>query len=760
MNSTQPGALLGGKLNHSSAQTPTPQQQQQGPSSPSFESSTRRSSSAHSNTTHGTARNNQSSKKNHKKHKRPGGLLGDDSYAENTAMRNSTSRRGQTSITHLMNFALPPRPSAQVYPRSSGRDSGYTRSGLGSGYHASDKARYVHANYRFIVHPSGDYRAQAVDADAPLDWDSVLQILVSAESQLSSCPICLSHPVAPRMAKCGHIFCLPCLIRYMHSTDDEAPEKKTRWKKCPLCWDSIYMSDTRPVRWFTGQENPAPKEGEDVILRLVMRQPGSTLTLPRDEAESMGRLDDIPWYFAAEVTDYSRVMKGTEEYMTDQFDKEIEDLKRQEKEDELMFGDETTWAKKAVRSVIEAKEHIKGMGNAPAISKQPARHAKEHEIQQAQEPKTDDEKSARTWVQLHDGEAAPVSTPSAEGPTEAPSKPSNTTGQHRLNPVADAFNHLSLNESTVAHNNTVHEAPAHNAPAHSGPAHNLPAQPHAPYYFYQGLQHYYLAPLDIRILKAAFGNFSSFPSTLLPRVEHVSTGHIIDDELRKRTKYLAHLPYGCEVSFLECNWTDVVPDSVLANFAQDISRRREKNREKENREEKARVRAEKLEDEERWANVRKKRQEFSTPVAEERFGAADFLPLVNQANADGTAGNSPPYATHHRPGFESLANHSPGTSPPQKRTVWGTTVLAPTDGNEVVHEESGNDGWLQDWEKELHEENEAMIRQVEAASLADEVGEGSGGAPKAGNGGGGGGGGKKKKGKKITLMSTTARRAA
>lgn len=522
------------------------------------------------------------------------------------------------------------------------------------------------------------------------------------------------------------------------------------------------MPDIRPVRWFTGQENPAPKEGEDVILRLVMRRPGSTLTLPRDEVESMGRLDDIPWYFAAEVTDYSRVMKGTEEYMAEQFDQEIEDLKRQEKEDELMFGDETTWAKKAVRSVTEAKEHIAGMGNAPAISKKPARHAKEHVSQETQGPKTDDEKSATTWIQLHDGEAAPVSTSSGDVTEETQSKPPSHAGQHRLNPVADAFNHLSLNETAVA-NNSVHEVPAHSVPSHSVPSHsalthNHPAQPHAPYYFYQALQHYYLAPLDIRILKAAFGDFSSFPSTLLPRVEHVSTGHIVDDELRKRTKYLAHLPYGCEVSFLECNWTDVVPDSVLANFAQDISRRREKNREKENREEKARVRAEKLEDEERWANVRKKRQEFATPIAEERFGAADFLPLVNQANSDGAAGNSPPYATHHRPGFESLANHSPGTSPSQKRTVWGTTVLAPTDVHEVPHEESGNDGWLQDWENELHEENEAIIRQVEAASLAEEVGEGSGGATKGGNGGGGGG--KKKKGKKITLMSTTARRAA
>jgi hypothetical protein len=165
-------------------------------------------------------------------------------------MRNSNSRRGQTSITHLMNFTLPPRP--QDYRNTIGR--GTRRGniyGIGSGHHSSDKARYIHANYRFIVKPHSDYKPQAVNADQHLDWNDVLQILASSVSQEASCPICLSHPVAPRMAKCGHIFCLPCLIRYMHSTDDTnpMPEKKARWKKCPICWDTIYISETKPVRW-------------------------------------------------------------------------------------------------------------------------------------------------------------------------------------------------------------------------------------------------------------------------------------------------------------------------------------------------------------------------------------------------------------------------------------------------------------------------------------------------------------------------------
>lgn len=219
-------------------------------------------------------------------------------------MRSTTSRKGQTSITHLMNFSLPPRPQYHPPPRSTRRNPTW---GLGSGYHAVDKARYVHANYRFIVNPKHSYHAQATNADVHLDWNCVLQVLASAQTQATSCPICLSMPVAPRMAKCGHIFCFPCLIRYMHSTDEEnpVPEKKPRWKKCPICWDTIYISDTRPVRWFTGQEGELPVEGGDVVLRLVKRQPGSTLALPRDGAEELGPDEDIPWYHAAEVADYA-----------------------------------------------------------------------------------------------------------------------------------------------------------------------------------------------------------------------------------------------------------------------------------------------------------------------------------------------------------------------------------------------------------------------------------------------------------------------
>jgi hypothetical protein len=273
--------------------------------------------------------------------------------------------------------------------------------------------------------------------------------------------------------------------------------------------------------------------------------------------------------------------------------------------------------------------------------------------------------------------------------------------------------------------------------------------PDAPYFFYQALLHYYLAPLDIRILKSAFGNFASFPSTLLPRVERVSTGHIMDDDLRKRTKYLSHLPYGCEVGFLECNWTDVVGPEILDQFKTEIEKRRKRNRDKENREEKDRLRAEKAEDEARWASARRKRN--IVPAGVEHF-SDDFHPLATASTSFDAANASPPWPTRQGSSFATLA--SPSTSPSAPRTVWGT-VVAPSSPEVHPHqpEHDVDDGWLHSWEQELRAENEELVAQVQATSLGESS------APVRPNGAAGGGG-KKKKAKKITLMSTNARRAA
>jgi hypothetical protein len=322
--------------------------------------------------------------------------------------------------------------------------------------------------------------------------------------------------------------------------------------------------------------------------------------------------------------------------------------------------------------------------------------------------------ASKSGLSLPDG----VSTPTAPDPN-----PSNQTSEASSRPLPEPQN----------------KPPTH--PRNIRPSVNDAHHPDAPYFFYQALLHYYLAPLDIRILKSAFGNFASFPSTLLPRVERASTGHIMDDDLRKRAKYLSHLPYGCEVGFLECNWTDVVGPEILDQFKDEIERRRKRNRDKETREEKDRLRAEKAEDDARWANARRKRP----TIPDENFSHNDFIPLAPSSLDAGTS--SPPWPSRQGSSFATLA--SPSTSPSAPRTVWGTTLIGAT-SPEVQPQQpdhDADDGWLHSWEQELMAENE-LIAQVQASTLNGEENVRPTGA------------GKKKKAKKITLMSTNARRAA
>ena len=536
----------------------------------------------------------------------------------------------------------------------------------------------------------------------------------------------------------------------MHSGDDTnpSPEKRPRWKKCPICWDSIYISETRPVRWFTGQEGQRPQEGEDVVLRLIMRQAGSTLALPRDGAEGLDEEEAVPWYFAAEVMDYARIMKGTEDYMKEQYDMEVEGLHQQEKEDELMFGEETQWTKKAVSAIMEARDKTKGLGNSPSTPQQPIeRKSRRPPIEFHNEvpehyvfnhaARSGQSSSQIGQVELHSNQSGASSSDSPGGGTTSRtsmSADSSSSNRSQSQPVSSkSEQHLlsRINEQSQA-----------NAQSH----HN-----DSPYYFYEALLHYYLSPLDIRILKAAFGGFASFPTTILPRVERVSTGHIVDDELRRRAKYLAHLPHGCEVGFLECDWTDVVSAEVLDGFTPEIERRRKRNWEKEVREEKERARAEKEEDDKRWAAARRRR---FTP-SQEVISEADFQPLPEATAADfAAASSSPPWSssrTVEGSSFASLA--SPSTSPSTSKTVWGTKIAAPASPAmpAILDEQEplGNDGWLQDWEKDLLQE-EDLVAQIEATALE----------PSSSTQGPASTSGKKKRGKKITLMSTNARRGA
>jgi len=68
----------------------------------------------------------------------------------------------------------------------------------------------------------------------------------------------------------------------------------------------------------------------------------------------------------------------------------------------------------------------------------------------------------------------------------------------------------------------------------------------------------------------------------------------VDDDLRKRCKYLAHLPDGADVTFVEADLENVVGREGLQPFEAALKSRRLKRQEKMKRDDRARIRAEEI----------------------------------------------------------------------------------------------------------------------------------------------------------------------
>jgi len=131
--------------------------------------------------------------------------------------------------------------------------------------------------------------------------------------------------------------------------------------------------------------------------------------------------------------------------------------------------------------------------------------------------------------------------------------------------------------------------------ANLGPV--VPATPPAQsYYFYQSSlgANVFLNPLDSRILLAQFESYSACPSSItFPTTGYDSA--TVTEDLRKRVKYLSHLPVGTEVVFVEADLSGIVSKEVLAQFEQPLKARRDKRRKRVRREDRDKRRAEQAE---------------------------------------------------------------------------------------------------------------------------------------------------------------------
>lgn len=133
---------------------------------------------------------------------------------------------------------------------------------------------------------------------------------------MSSCPICLESPTAARIARCGHVFCLGCILHCLQEH-----------KACPICWDCILgPRDLKPVKVL---ESKTYNAGDSIDLCLVHRHANSMFALPAASSTTTTTTTNtslIPWNTAPLAMQFSRFMLAKPEYMEAEYDKDAECL--------------------------------------------------------------------------------------------------------------------------------------------------------------------------------------------------------------------------------------------------------------------------------------------------------------------------------------------------------------------------------------------------------------------------------------------------
>ena len=469
-----------------------------------------------------------------------------------------------------------------------------------------------------------------------------------------------SYPMLPVVVPHIHhhfqVFCFPCILHYLSTS--ETP----KWARCPICFDSVNEKQLKSVHWFDppshldddpdgARPQPSsssasadvgpmktPKPGSTLRMRLMQRPQITTLALPRTPTWPSDLLPphQAPFHFLPDVYTHAKFMLATPSYLIDNLTRDLSEL-ASERHALLEFGDELGII---FCDAVEQRLNSQ-IAKANALDTDALHAAIDHALQLEQEITARAALQAQRKLERESTAMPdPSDVPAHYLSTQTPSTPTSSSTPTSRGP--------KLRKNL-----------------------NPPPPSTSAYYFYQAASGLpiFLHPLDIKILSSHFGAYAAFPDSIVVRVEAASEGSV-DADLRRRCKYLSHIPEGADVVFVEADLEGVVGAEGLRAFEGAIKARRARRREKGRRDEKARVRAE-------------EREREKLVVTGVGTGTPSRIP---------TTGNSPPWGTDElelepeqdRTGSSRAASRSPSPSPAsrtqqqqqQQSGAWGSRSFA------------------------------------------------------------------------------------
>ena len=386
---------------------------------------------------------------------------------------------------------------------------------------------------------------------------------------------------APHLHSHLQVFCFPCILHYLGTSENP------KWARCPICFDSVNEKQLKSVHWFAppshlddgpngtrpqpssssacDDDSPVetPKPGSTLRMRLMQRPQITTLALPRTSTWPSDLLPphQAPFHFLPDVYTYAKFMLATPSYLIENLTRDLSELASErrtlsELDDPLGIA------------FCDAAEQRLDMqiAKANALDTEALHVAIDRAVQLELDMATRaalqaQRKQEREGTATPDLSDVPIHYLSTQSPRSLTPSPTPTSRGPKLRKNL-----------------------------------NPPPPSTSAYYFYQAASGLpiFLHPLDIKILSSHFGAYAAFPDCIAVRVEAASEGSV-DADLRRRCKYLSHIPEGADVVFVEADLEGVVGAEGLRAFEGAIKARRARRREKGRRDEKARARAEERE---------------------------------------------------------------------------------------------------------------------------------------------------------------------
>ncbi|XP_056102580.1 RING finger protein 10 isoform X2 [Rhinichthys klamathensis goyatoka] len=459
------------------------------------------------------------------------------------------------SLNHLLNFSFEPR-GGHFGSGGEGHSCWGRRNKWGHKHKPFNKELFLQANCQFVVIDDQDYQAHFTDPDTLVDWDCVQQVRIYSH-EVPSCPICLYPPVAAHITRCGHIYCWPCMLHYLSLSEKS-------WSKCPICYEAVHSADLKSV---VAMETRQYVSGNVITMRLMRREKGSLVALPSSQwvkVEEPIHFEDV------HLRAYSKLLLASQQQvlgllaeermaLQSQLSQEKDDpqscfiqsalLQLQEREEGLLkcrrkYGGSVDMADMRKLSLSEHFSPevtvVKNLTNSKCVPPQPIvqyASAFDDELQEAHEE-----------------------------PVEEMTAPSVPEGAERM-------------PEGALEDKPVEETPQTSQTAHHGPY----------YYFYQAEdgQQMFLHPVNVRCLLREYGSLEKSPQSITATVVEID-GQTVSEDIRRRHRYLSHLPLTCEFSLCELNLQPpVLSKETLDSFADDLEKRK-RLRQKKARDEKRR----------------------------------------------------------------------------------------------------------------------------------------------------------------------------